>query len=95
MSTAADPSSPIVTSGVSHRLRQLRTLHRSGPSCDCRRRASAIARTLIMKRGDVHRYEGRFVKPEDNGFATGERLTPEFPAWNRRCRPRPARPSPS
>ena len=33
----------------------------------------------ITGRGDVERYEGRHVKPEDNGFAEGERLTPEFP----------------
>ncbi len=33
-------------------------------------------------RGDVEAYEGRHVKPEDNGFATGERLTPEFPIRN-------------
>ncbi|MCZ7851720.1 phosphomethylpyrimidine synthase ThiC [Agrobacterium salinitolerans] len=32
----------------------------------------------IVARGDVEAYEGRHVKPEDNGFATGERLTPEF-----------------
>ena len=32
----------------------------------------------VVARGDVEAYEGRHVKPEDNGFATGERLTPEF-----------------
>lgn len=32
----------------------------------------------VVARGDVAVYEGRHVKPEDNGFATGERLTPEF-----------------
>jgi len=36
----------------------------------------------VLARGDVGRYEGRHVKPEDNGFATGERLTPEFPIRN-------------
>jgi phosphomethylpyrimidine synthase len=36
----------------------------------------------VLGRGDVGRYEGRHVKPEDNGFATGERLTPEFPIRN-------------
>ncbi len=36
----------------------------------------------ILRRGDVTRYDGRHVKPEDNGFATGERLTPEFPIRN-------------
>ncbi|SCX29018.1 phosphomethylpyrimidine synthase ThiC [Agrobacterium rosae] len=33
----------------------------------------------VVARGDVEAYDGRHVKPEDNGFATGERLTPEFP----------------
>jgi phosphomethylpyrimidine synthase len=33
----------------------------------------------IAKRGDTELYDGRHVKPEDNGFAQGERLTPEFP----------------
>ncbi|SDU45139.1 phosphomethylpyrimidine synthase ThiC [Stappia sp. ES.058] len=33
----------------------------------------------IATRGDTELYEGRHVKPEDNGFAQGERLTPEFP----------------
>ncbi len=32
--------------------------------------------------GDVERYEGRHVKPEDNGFVTGDKLTPEFPVRN-------------
>ena len=34
----------------------------------------------IRARGDVEEYEGREVRPEDNGFATNERLVPEFPA---------------
>ena len=33
----------------------------------------------ITGRGDVEQYDGRVVKPEDNGFATGERLVPGFP----------------
>ncbi len=33
----------------------------------------------IAARGDTEAYDGRLVKPEDNGFAVGERLTPEFP----------------
>lgn len=32
-----------------------------------------------MARGDVETYEGRIVKPEDNGFVSPEKLTPEFP----------------
>ncbi|TJW68323.1 MAG: phosphomethylpyrimidine synthase ThiC [Mesorhizobium sp.] len=40
----------------------------------------------IAARGDVEAYDGRHVRPEDNGFATGERLTPEFPVRNRPLR---------
>ncbi|MER8478578.1 phosphomethylpyrimidine synthase ThiC [Mesorhizobium sp. M1163] len=42
----------------------------------------------ILARGDVEAYDGRHVRPEDNGFATGERLTPEFPVRNRPLRAR-------
>ena len=42
----------------------------------------------VLSRGDVEAYEGRHVKPEDNGFATGERLTPEFPVRNQPLRAR-------
>jgi phosphomethylpyrimidine synthase len=37
----------------------------------------------IAARGDVGFYEGRAVRPEDNGFVSGDRLTPEFPVHNR------------
>lgn len=40
----------------------------------------------ITARGDVEAYDGRHVRPEDNGFVTGERLTPEFPIRNRPLR---------
>ncbi|CAN7358067.1 phosphomethylpyrimidine synthase ThiC [Mesorhizobium sp. LjNodule214] len=40
----------------------------------------------VTARGDVEAYDGRHVRPEDNGFATGERLTPEFPIRNRPLR---------
>jgi len=36
----------------------------------------------VEARGDCERYEGRHVKPEDNGFAEGDKLTPEFPVRN-------------
>ncbi|MEO1065824.1 MAG: phosphomethylpyrimidine synthase ThiC [Pseudomonadota bacterium] len=36
----------------------------------------------VTERGDVEQYKGREVKPEDNGFAKGEKLTPEFPVRN-------------
>ncbi|MGE6781891.1 phosphomethylpyrimidine synthase ThiC [Ensifer adhaerens] len=38
-----------------------------------------LRRNWIVARGDVETYEGRIVRPEDNGFATGDRLTPTFP----------------
>ncbi|MBT3238061.1 MAG: phosphomethylpyrimidine synthase ThiC [Rhodospirillaceae bacterium] len=38
-----------------------------------------IKRDWIIGRGDVEEYEGRSVKPEDNGGATGEALVTEFP----------------
>ncbi|MEI9414160.1 phosphomethylpyrimidine synthase ThiC [Mesorhizobium sp. Cs1321R2N1] len=40
----------------------------------------------ITARGDVEFYDGRDITPEDNGFATGARLTPEFPIRNRPLR---------
>jgi phosphomethylpyrimidine synthase len=36
----------------------------------------------VAARADTEGYEGRHIRPEDNGFATGERLTPEFPVRN-------------
>ncbi|SNY93142.1 hydroxymethylpyrimidine synthase [Cohaesibacter sp. ES.047] len=33
----------------------------------------------IAARNDTVSYQGRVIKPEDNGFAEGERLTPPFP----------------
>lgn len=33
----------------------------------------------VLARGDVEEYEGREVKPEDNGGATGDALVQEFP----------------
>ncbi|OWV75610.1 phosphomethylpyrimidine synthase [Rhizobium sp. R339] len=41
---------------------------------------AALRRDWVLARGDVEPYEGRSIRPEDNGFASGERLTPEFPA---------------
>ncbi|MEQ9244704.1 MAG: phosphomethylpyrimidine synthase ThiC, partial [Nitratireductor sp.] len=38
-----------------------------------------IREAWVKARGDVEAYEGRHVKPEDNGFVSGDRLTPEFP----------------
>ncbi len=41
-----------------------------------------LRESWVVARGDTEGYEGRHVRPEDNGFATGERLTPEFPVRN-------------
>jgi phosphomethylpyrimidine synthase len=38
-----------------------------------------LRESWIAARNDTERQEGRHVRPEDNGFAQGERLTPEFP----------------
>ena len=60
----------------------------SGPYTDATHAVSIDAglprlrQTWVAARGDVEAYEGRHVKPEDNGFASGERLTPEFPIRN-------------
>jgi len=42
-----------------------------------------LRESWIAARGDTDSVDGRQVQPEDNGFATGERLTPEFPIRNR------------
>ncbi|NBB49675.1 phosphomethylpyrimidine synthase ThiC [Rhizobium sp. CRIBSB] len=33
----------------------------------------------VQARGDVEAYDGRAVKPEDNGFVSADKLTPAFP----------------
>lgn len=38
-----------------------------------------LRRSWIMARTDVEAYDGRHVKPEDNGFVEGDRLTRAFP----------------
>jgi phosphomethylpyrimidine synthase len=45
-----------------------------------------IREAWIAARGDVSPYDGRDVRPEDNGFATGDRLTPPFPQQHRALR---------
>jgi phosphomethylpyrimidine synthase len=37
----------------------------------------------IEARGDVEAYEGRNIKSEDNGFVSGDRMTPEFQGRHR------------
>ena len=38
-----------------------------------------VREAWVAARGDTEQYQGRHVRPEDNGFAEGSRLTPEFP----------------
>lgn len=46
-------------------------------------------RAWLMERGNLEEYEGRDVRPEDNGFAAGKHLTREFPVRHRPLRGRP------
>lgn len=39
-----------------------------------------LRRDWVLARGDVEVYDGRHIRPEDNGFVSADRLTPEFPA---------------
>ena len=48
-------------------------------SIDVHRGLAGVRGGWIAARGGVEAYTGRHVKPEDNGFATGERLVPTFP----------------
>ena len=43
-------------------------------------------RGWVLARGDVEEYEGRDIKPEDNGNATEKYLAPEFPVKHRPLR---------
>ncbi len=56
----------------------------SDPSAeiDIARGIPRVRESWLAAQSDVHPYEGRRVIPADNGFATGERLTPEFPIRN-------------
>jgi len=45
----------------------------------------------IMFRGDVEAYEGRLVRPEDNGFTDDSHLTPEFPRCHKPLRAKSGR----
>ena len=49
-------------------------------------------RAWILERGGVEEYEGRDVRPEDNGFAAGKHLTREFPVLHRPLRGLPGKP---
>ncbi|WP_160003278.1 phosphomethylpyrimidine synthase ThiC [Rhizobium sp. 18055] len=51
----------------------------------------SLRRDWTLARGDVEAYDGRHVRPEDNGFASGERLTPEFPGKRQPLRAKPGK----
>lgn len=45
-----------------------------------------LRESWTIARGDVEAYEGRDARPEDNGFVSGDYLTPEFPIRHRPMR---------
>jgi len=45
-----------------------------------------LRRDWVLARDDVEAYEGRHIRPEDNGFVSGDRLTPEFPGQRQALR---------
>ena len=45
----------------------------------------------IAARSDIEPYEGRHVRPEDNGYAEGTRLVPEFPVRHKPLRAKAGR----
>ena len=49
-------------------------------------------RAWLVEGGNLEEYEGRDVRPEDNGFAAGKHLTREFPVRHRPLRGRPGEP---
>ena len=50
-----------------------------------------LRRDWVLARGDVEEYEGRDVKPEDNGGATGDKLVAEFPAKRKPFKGKPGK----
>ncbi|MDQ0495216.1 phosphomethylpyrimidine synthase ThiC [Paenibacillus brasilensis] len=69
----------------------LRVYDTSGPmtdeayQVDIRRGLPPLRRAWVLERGDVEAYEGRTVKPEDNGLKPGsKRETAEFPGVTHR-----------
>ncbi|MFB5676715.1 phosphomethylpyrimidine synthase ThiC [Paenibacillus terreus] len=70
--------------GIEHNA-PLRVYDTSGPmtdpsyQADIRKGLPKLRRAWVEERGDVMRYEGRAVKPEDNGLRAGTRPAEEFP----------------
>ncbi len=58
----------------------------AGATTDIERGLPRLREAWTEARGDVERYDGRIVRPADNGFVSAERLTPEFPVRHRPLR---------
>ncbi|MBL4601116.1 MAG: phosphomethylpyrimidine synthase ThiC, partial [Emcibacteraceae bacterium] len=75
--------------------KDLRVYDTSGPYTDANVKTdidAGLARDMqqwVTERGDVEEYEGRDIKPEDNGGAKGKFLAREFPVKNKPLRARP------
>ncbi|MFO1165886.1 MAG: phosphomethylpyrimidine synthase ThiC [Paracoccus sp. (in: a-proteobacteria)] len=75
----------------------LRVYDASGPYTDpgaaiaIERGLPRLRESWVAARGDTESYAGREVCPEDNGFAAGDRLTPEFTTCHRPRRARDGR----
>jgi phosphomethylpyrimidine synthase len=52
-------------------------------SIDVEKGLARLRTAWVLERGGVEAYDGREVRPEDNGFATGKHLTREFPVRHR------------
>ncbi|WP_282096109.1 phosphomethylpyrimidine synthase ThiC [Epibacterium ulvae] len=53
---------------------------------DIKQGLAQLRRDWILARGDVEEYEGRELTDADNGFVSGDRLTPEFPVSHKPLR---------
>ncbi|MEO0549005.1 MAG: phosphomethylpyrimidine synthase ThiC, partial [Pseudomonadota bacterium] len=58
---------------------------------DIQQGLAPLRRRWIEARGDVEAYDGRDIRPEDNGFVQGDKLTPEFPVSRRPLRAKDGR----
>ena len=56
------------------------------PDIDVEKGLPRVRTAWVEERGNVERYDGRVVKPEDNGGATGKFLAREFPVTNQPLR---------
>lgn len=62
------------------------------PAIDLEKGLPRLRTTWLEKRGNVEAYEGREIKPEDNGGASGLRLARAFPKTHRPLRGRDGEP---